>query len=49
MHPKVLDVAVFGVPNDDLGEEVKAVVQLIDPESASADVERELLAFAMSN
>ncbi len=28
-HPKVIDVAVFGVPNDDLGEEVKAVVQLI--------------------
>ena len=27
MHPKVADVAVFGVPNDDFGEEVKAVVQ----------------------
>ena len=26
-HPKVADVAVFGVPNDDFGEEVKAVVQ----------------------
>ena len=26
-HPKVVDVAVFGVPNDDFGEEVKAVVQ----------------------
>jgi acyl-CoA synthetase (AMP-forming)/AMP-acid ligase II len=26
-HPKVLDVAVFGIPNEDLGEEVKAVVQ----------------------
>jgi len=26
-HPKVLDVAVFGIPNDDFGEEVKAVVQ----------------------
>jgi acyl-CoA synthetase (AMP-forming)/AMP-acid ligase II len=26
-HPKVIDVAVFGVPNDDFGEEVKAVVQ----------------------
>ncbi len=27
MHPEVFDVAVFGVPNGDLGEEVKAVVQ----------------------
>jgi long-chain acyl-CoA synthetase len=27
MHPKVADVAVFGIPNEDWGEEVKAVVQ----------------------
>jgi long-chain acyl-CoA synthetase len=27
MHPSVIDVAVFGVPNEDFGEEVKAVVQ----------------------
>jgi len=26
-HPKVADVAVFGIPNDDWGEEIKAVVQ----------------------
>jgi len=26
-HPDVIDVAVFGIPNDEFGEEVKAVVQ----------------------
>lgn len=26
-HPKVVDVAVFGIPNDEFGEEVKAIVQ----------------------
>ena len=39
-HPKVVDVAVFGVPNEDFGEEVKAVVQPVempaDDEAASA-------------
>ena len=29
-HPKVVDVAVFGVPNDDFGEEVNAVVQPVE-------------------
>ena len=45
-HPEVLDAAVFGVPNDDLGEEVKAVVQLRDPARASQALEAELIAYA---
>jgi acyl-CoA synthetase (AMP-forming)/AMP-acid ligase II len=34
-HEEVADVAVFGVPNDEFGEEVKAVVQLNDNTKAS--------------
>ena len=33
-HPQVLDAAVFGVPNEEFGEEVKAVVQLCEPGEA---------------
>lgn len=45
MHPGVMDVAVIGVPNEDFGEEVKAVVQPIDMAAAGPELERELLAF----
>ena len=50
-HPDVMDVAVFGIPNDEFGEEVKAVVQPAvmpaDAEAAAA-LERELIAFCRS-
>ncbi|HEY5335501.1 MAG TPA: acyl-CoA synthetase [Mycobacteriales bacterium] len=44
-HPKVLDAAVVGVPNEDLGEEVRAVIALVDPADATAAVAAELMAW----
>ncbi len=46
MHPKVADVAVFGVPNTDFGEEVKAVVQLAPGIAPSDDLAAEITGYA---
>ena len=48
IHPKVMDVAVFGVPNSDFGEEVKAVVQPKDFSEAGPELEEELIEFCRS-
>ena len=45
LHPKVADVAVFGIPNEEFGEEVKAVVQPEDLDEAGPALEQELIAF----
>lgn len=44
-HPQVADVAVFGVPNADFGEEVKAVVQPARWEEAGDDLAQQLIAW----
>jgi long-chain acyl-CoA synthetase len=44
-HPKIGDVAVFGIPHEDWGEEVKAVVEPAAGVDAGRELEAEILAW----
>ncbi|MCP5040813.1 MAG: AMP-binding protein, partial [bacterium] len=46
LHPAVADVGVFGIPDDDWGESVKAAVELREGHAASSRLESEILDFA---
>ena len=48
-HPKVGDAAVFGIPHEDWGEEIKAVVEPAPDVEPGDELTGELLAFCREN
>jgi long-chain acyl-CoA synthetase len=47
--PQVADVAVFGVPHEEWGEQVKAVIEMGDTDADDQGLASDILAFCQKN